>query len=424
MGAAALAAGLWMAAAGPAPTQEIPYAPMAGPSVGASVCADGLCQAEALTSLFEALAATEAGQRARPVHILQIGDSHTAGDRITGKLRAELQARFGAAGRGVMPAGPPHDGYAPYQVRVVGSGWTVERAPLQSTTATPSPRVGLAGLRATGSEGALLGFELEPGAEASTVGVCGRARGIGAGLSLEAGGVGRGLDFNGAAPDQLVCRELTLTGPASSVRLVGLGPGAVIDSVMLSRGRPGVMVSSLGLVGATLRDLARRDEAIVATELAVWRPSLIVLAFGTNEGFDDALDARTYETLLRDQVARMRRLAPAASLMLIGAPDALRNGMAGGCSADGRRAPPPSLTVVRDVQRRVAADLGVALWDWHGRMGGDCSADRLATMGEPHMRGDRVHFTSVGSDWIGGVLSADLLTAYDAWSARRAGEAD
>jgi hypothetical protein len=35
-----------------------------------------------------------------------------------------------------------------------------------------------------------------------------------------------------------------------------------------------------------------------------------------------------------------------------------------------------------------------------------------------------VHFTSVGADWIGGLLSADLMTAYDAWKAGRAGEAD
>ena len=413
-----------MAAAGSAPAQEIPYAAIGVLPAGESRCPGGVCQAGALTGLFEALAATEAGQRARPVHILQIGDSHTAGDRITGKLRADLQTRFGAAGRGVLPPGPPHEGYAPYQVRMVGAGWTVERAPLQPPAWTPAPRVGLAGLRATGGEGALLGFELEPGAEVSTVGICGRARGFGAGLSLEAGGLGRGLDFNGASPDQEVCRELPLTGPVSSVRLVGLNPGAVVDSIMLSGGRPGVMVSSLGVVGATLRDLARRDEAIVATELAMWRPSLIVLAFGTNEGFDDTLDARAYEGLLRAQVARMRRLAPAATLMLMGAPDALRNGVPNGCSADGRRAPPPSLAVVRDVQRRVAADMGVAFWDWHGRMGGDCSADRLATMGEPHMRGDRVHFTSVGADWIGGLLSADLMTAYDAWKAGRAGEAD
>ena len=63
--------------------------------------------------------------------------------------------------------------------------------------------------------------------------------------------------------------------------------------------------------------------------------------------------------------------------------------------------------------------MGVAFWDWHGRMGGDCSADRLALRAEPLMRGDRVHFTSAGADWIGGVLAGDLLAAYDAWKAGR-----
>ena len=143
-------------------------------------------------------------------------------------------------------------------------------------------------------------------------------------------------------------------------------------------------------------------------------------------GVDDGLDVRAYEALLRGQILRLRRLAPRASLMILGAPDALRNGGSNGCSADGRRSPPPTLAVVRDVQRRVAADTGVAFWDWHGRMGGDCSADRLATRNEPLMRGDRVHFTSAGADWIGGMLAHDLMAAYDAWKADRAptGSAD
>jgi hypothetical protein len=34
---------------------------------------------------------------------------------------------------------------------------------------------------------------------------------------------------------------------------------------------------------------------------------------------------------------------------------------------------------------------------------------------------DRVHFSSAGADWIGGMLNADLMTAYEAWSARRRG---
>ncbi len=408
-----------LAAAGPSRAQT-PYLPVdPPPEPGQSVCPDGLCQAGALEGLFEALAATETDTRGRPVHILQIGDSHTAGDRITGKLRGVMQARFGQSGRGVLPPGTPYAGYAPLLVQVAGAGWITEAASLQPPAGAPKPRVGLAGMRSTGTEGALLGFDLDPGAEATAVGVCGRARGPGEGLSVEAAGLGRGLDFNGTAPDQEVCRELTLSRPAASVRLVSLERGVVMDSVLLTGARRGVMVSNLGVVGASLRDLGSRDEAIVAAELAYWRPTLIVLAYGTNEGFDDRLDAGAYETLLRGQLGRMRRLAPAASLMIIGAPDALRNGVQDGCSADGRRTPPPSLAVVRDVQRRVAADMGVAFWDWHGRMGGDCSSDRLAMRTEPLMRGDRVHFTSVGGDWIGGVLADDLLRAFAVWKAAR-----
>jgi lysophospholipase L1-like esterase len=179
----------------------------------------------------------------------------------------------------------------------------------------------------------------------------------------------------------------------------------------------GVLLFEFGRVGATLRDMRTWRDVEVSGGPAHRAADLVILAFGTNEGFEDALDAVAYEALLRSQIDRLRRLTPGSSLLILGAPDALRNGIANGCSADGRRAPPPSLALVRDVQRRVAAELGVALWDWHGRMGGDCSADRLATLFEPYVRGDRVHFTSAGADWIGGVLAGDLLAAYDAWKA-------
>lgn len=394
---------------------QTPYVPQSAPEAGVGVCPGGVCQPEALAGVFAALAGTEAGTRDRPVHILQIGDSHTAGDRITGKLRVDLQRRFGRAGRGVLPPGVPYDGYAPYQVTVGQRGWVIENAPLQPPAGAPTPRTGLAGTRATGVRDAMMGFDLEPGLEATTLGVCGRGAANGSPLIVEAGGVGRELDLGGGRDE--VCRDLPLPGGARSVRLVARGEGVVIDSVRLDSAARGVTVSNLGRVGASLRDLAVRDEATVAAELAAWRPDLIVLAFGINDGFDDGLDPAAYEALLRGQVARLRRLAPGASLLLLGAPDGLRSGAAGGCSADGVRAPPPKLAVVRDVQRRVAADLGVALWDWHGRMGGDCSADRLALGAEPLMRGDRVHFTSAGADWIGGILSRDLTGAYDRWKA-------
>ncbi|HYC67707.1 GDSL-type esterase/lipase family protein [Brevundimonas sp.] len=400
------------------------YEPSPAPGPGTGVCPGGLCQADALNGLFEALAAMEAGARTEPVRIIQFGDSHTAGDRITGKLRADLQQRFGSGGRGLLPAGAPHDGYAPFQVQMETRGWTVERAPLRAVAGEETAAFGPGAVRARAVPGAELTLRLEPGAEAGRVGVCGWPRGPGEGLSIDVGDEAPWpVDLNGSDDNGPSCNRMDLFGPTSVVTLRGVGRGVTLDTVWTERLGPGVVVSSLGMTGATLADLASRDELMMDMVIGFLAPSLVVLAYGTNEGFDPALDPAAYERLLRVQVERMREFAPwEASILILGAPDALRNGVTDGCSADGLRAPPPTLAMVRDVQRRVAADMGVAFWDWHGRMGGDCSADRLALMAEPYMRGDRVHFTSAGADWIGGVLAGDLLAAYDGWKAGRARE--
>jgi lysophospholipase L1-like esterase len=395
---------------------QTPYAVMPPPEPGSGVCPSGLCQPEALNGLFEALAAIEAGTSTRPVHILQLGDSHTAGDRITGKVRAVLQARFGDGGRGVLAPGVPYDGYSPMQVEVTATGWTITHAPLTYPGFEPFP-VGLTNVWELRTQ-ADSRLTLRPDAplQQTEIRLCWEAP-AGVILSdedetwrIEPEAKGWWLTCGGfrplTPPGELIVR------PADPDR-----PQVKLDHIRLVRTGPGVSVSNLGMIGATLADLAARTEEVVIDELAEWRPALIVLAYGVNEGFDDELDPVAYEGLLRGQIDRLRRRAPGASLMILGAPDALRNGLAGGCSADGLRAPPPSLAVVRDVQRRVAADLGVAFWDWHGRMGGDCSADRLALGAEPLMRGDRVHFTSAGADWIGGILVGDLMAAYDAWKA-------
>jgi len=394
---------------------QVPYQRVELPPPGGSVCPGGLCQVEALTGLFEALARTESGGGPPPVHILQIGDSHTAGDRITGKLRAALQARFGDGGRGVLPPGLPYDGYAPLQVRMTASGWATTLAPLVGASGHVRAGVGLTGVQAiTVQPGSTLTIRRDAASPAFfRIELCGEGLGR---LQVAAGEEIWMVPFDSGG-----CLTLLPERAHGQVTLQALDGVLSLHAVRLSNAQSGVELSNLGVVGATLRDLAARDQVLVARELEAWRPALIVLAFGTNEGFEEGLDARAYEALMRGQITRLRRLVPEASLMVLGAPDALRGGAVNGCSADGRRAPPPSLAVVRDVQRRVAAEMGVAFWDWHGRMGGDCSADRLATRGEALMLRDRVHFNAVGADWIGGMLHADLMAAYEVWSGRRGG---
>ena len=70
--------------------------------------------------------------------------------------------------------------------------------------------------------------------------------------------------------------------------------------------------------------------------------------------------------------------------------------------------PPAGLKVVRDVQRRVAAQLNVAFWDWEARLGGRCYADAWVHANPPLMRGDYVHYTIAGGKEVAQRLQADL----------------
>jgi lysophospholipase L1-like esterase len=184
----------------------------------------------------------------------------------------------------------------------------------------------------------------------------------------------------------------------------------------------GVALSNLGVVGSQLQHFARTDDALLAAEFQAYAPDLIVLAFGTNEGFVPRFDSRAYEAVLRAQIMRLRSLAPNAPILLLGAPDALSRNPALRANADdppldcpgtdnAALFAPPALAQVRAVQRKVAGELNIAFWDWQARMGGGCSARRWAEAPLPLMRPDHVHFRWMGAQMLAAALQADLDTA-------------
>jgi hypothetical protein len=64
----------------------------------------------------------------RGLVILQLGDSHTAADFMTGELRKRLQARYGNGGAGYVTAGRPHIGVRTSALKVgISPGWTYKK---------------------------------------------------------------------------------------------------------------------------------------------------------------------------------------------------------------------------------------------------------------------------------------------------------
>ncbi|MDQ0464262.1 lysophospholipase L1-like esterase [Caulobacter ginsengisoli] len=432
-GAAALL-GLTLAALSlsfhPAATE--PYSPPVDPSA--------LDNAQALGPFLTTLADLEGGRRNTPIHILQIGDSHTAGDNISGGLRARLQARFGEGGRGVMAPGVPYPALSQRQINVtVSDGWRVE-----ASFPTGYGRFGLSGFRLTSmADGATVGLTADPEARFDRFAFCAQG-GPGAGsLGVDTGEVHETIDLN--APAQgTICWSADLAAPASQATLTARGGGPVsLLSYATFRRQPGIAWSALGVVGARLSDFAQRDSAMMASELAAYPPDLIILAFGTNDGFDSDVDIAAYEQLVRQQIRRLKDLAPGAAVLVMGPPDASRTrpdikldgiqnkGFDCAPLTDAERADydqlvearspvlarwfePPNLGPVREAQRRAAIAEGAAFWDWSARMGGPCSSHVLSRPEQDLMRGDHIHFRSEGGDWIAGLLTADLMGAYSA----------
>ena len=150
---------------------------------------------------------------------------------------------------------------------------------------------------------------------------------------------------------------------------------------------------------------------MLRAEFAAYRPDLIVLAYGTNEGFSPSGSGDNFEAVIRGQVLRIRRLAPNVPIMLLGAPDAgSRNAsLSAGVSCGEGWYEPRLLSVVRERQARVARDLRLGFWNWAAAMGGRCASYQWRLTEQ--MRGDHVHFTRTGGDRIGALLDADIARA-------------
>lgn len=382
---------------------------IAAQAQGAADCTGHLCGTGALRPFF---ARVEARHGPGPVHILQLGDSHTAGDMITQPLRRALQARYGDGGRGVLPPGRPYAGFLSWRVTASQSGpWSANASFGPGYAAAGGRPIGIAGYTQTvAAAGARLGIRADgPSDRFDTMIVC-ALREPGAGNLWLRIGTKEEQWHLGSPQRRGECRTLNADGPAEAAWVETADARPVsITSFATFRRAGGIALSNLGISGSQLVHLARQNDRVAGAELGFYGPDLIILAFGTNEGFSPVFDAARYEADLRAQISRIRRLAgPAVPVLLLGPPDAASRGGSGRSCGNGASVP-AALERVRDIQRRAARALGLAFWDWSAAMGGVCSSASWAARGA--MRGDLVHFTQVGGEEIARLLFRDLTDA-------------
>lgn len=358
--------------------------------------------------LWRQLAALERKESSEVVHIMQLGDSHTGGDYFTQAYREQMQKRFGNAGIGWLSPGYIKNQRSAQVLMRMSGNWKTrisrqnpENFPLGgfANQADPGsaieivPKQPLFGLQRVTIWTRRLNDESSGGWKLSFPD--GEVRELNAPLSnnWQASYVmGSALDLN----------SFTLRAENNPPEL-----GAIIIDTL----SPGVTVDSLGIVGATQRVIARWQTEAVREQLQWRRPSLIVLAYGTNEAFDPNPDFDSYKLELQNTIRQLRAAAPEAAVLIIGAPNSAKKTGAGenvGC----RYRLPAGLKTVQNIQQDIAISEHTLYWSWEAAMGGRCSMQRFVAANPPLGRPDYVHFTEEGYAQGGNAFYEALMARY------------
>lgn len=352
----------------------------------------------------EAATATANG---RDYVILQIGDSHTAADLFTGEVRDRLQAKFGAGGL-FLPPGIPKAGVqsAEFEIRA-DDAWTYK-----AMSATDQPdRFWLSGYTAAANQsGAMVSFMARGKQAFDSIDLSFlKTNGGGQADILLDDNIVDHVSLDGRPGQPLIRRLMPQNGKVGSfktLKVVTTSGGAVeLSGVFIDQRQSGVSYLSVGFPGARVTVLNRMSPENLADDMARIDPDMVVLAFGTNEGFDDNLDAAEYKKTLTGIADLLKQGNAQRKLVIVGPPPGARKEdscrdvrnacgtppIAGACWAQ-----PPKLTEVRDAEREVAQAVGAIFWDWSSVLPTACALEE-GHLGDPPIFGpDRVHMTGRG----------------------------
>jgi lysophospholipase L1-like esterase len=186
-----------------------------------------------------------------------------------------------------------------------------------------------------------------------------------------------------------------LTTENAPVRLLGLA----------TENTSGVTYEAIGLNGAEASLILRWDEVLQQAYMAQVNPALIVLAYGTNEASDHTWSEESYAAMFRSLIARCRRLAPNAAILVIGPPDRdLRAGRKGWTPFSG-------VDRIVQAQRTTCNEMGCAYWDQRTRMGGFGSMHEWVSV--QWAQADHTHFTGEGYNELASALFLDIVQQYN-----------
>ncbi len=393
----------------PAPLLPPPPAPTPSPDVAAepapapapaspSLPFQAFPQLSRAARAFDELAR---GVRREPVRVLWLGDSHTMADHLTGAVRSALFERYTPGGPGYLRLGLSPTRHEHAKLTRIGLGYT-EPNPPSRRTRQGDGIFGLGGIRVSVPERSALRLTIAPGSVRGHAhysllfDLPPSARFI-AKLGKTTRSVSSSADGVKLAGTPVLRLELEgEPSDALEVEVVAGAPrfyGAIVEGT-----EPGVVLDAIGIDGARVATALAWDAAGFEAEVALRKPDLVVIAFGTNEAFDN-VRVEKYEPELERLLERFRRGAPNADCLILGPPDSLaRDG------TPARRVPEISVAYAQTARRS-----GCAFVSELALMGGFGSFATWQAERPPLAFADGLHLTRRGYHRLGELLMGTLF---------------
>jgi len=360
--------------------------------------------AAALVPFFELLYRHQKGEIPGPVRILHYGDSHTAADEWTGDLRSRFQGKFGDGGSGYSFAGRPWNGYRREDVRTGSTrGWHTD---------------GLVGRAGDGAYG-LGGVSMSAKAPHEAVYLLAEGQqfelfylqqpGGGAIQIYDNSGLVERISTDGVEQPGYFHYETTPGQHKLEVETLEHAPVRLFGWV--AENSTGVTYETLGINGAQASIMLDWNEPVLKSNIERRNPSLIILAYGTNEAGRRDWTLESYQQMFQELIGRIRSAAPTATIMVIGPPDRYLHTRKGWQPMD-------KIDMIVEAQRQAAIATGCAFWDLRAKMGGKGSMQQWVTAGMAQY--DHVHFTGTGYKVLGDAVFRDLMSQYDVFMKARA----
>lgn len=346
------------------------------------------------------------------VRIVHYGDSQLEEDRISCNLRLALQQQFGGGGNGLIPAQEAlysqtinlYSPYHPTRYMVYGPksgrrdssffyGPMGAVSILDSTmvlSITPKKRQG----------------ELTASHYFNSLTVLHRPTG---GLTLSVQGQRVQVAADGSAmqrscfhlKDSTTQVSLTLSGKADIYGIILENTtGVTVDNIPM-RGCSGTIFT--GISSAQLRDYLSAGDV-----------HLIIMQFGGNTMpyIKDQKGIDRYMSSLRRQVRHIKGLAPKARILWVGPSDMTTR-------INGKMQTYPMLSAMDKSICKMVNEEGCAYWSLFESMGGTGSMIRWASAQPPLAGKDYVHFTRLGAQRAGELLTEAFLMGYKYFAFRQ-----